>query len=102
MSKAIPQSEIMAARLRLKRKVAAQFVYAMAIEGCSWDDIDRRVGWSTGTARHFVHALIDGTTQELESVSDIALAMGREPDFQLARIDAPDEPPPSTTDEVVS
>ncbi len=93
----IPQEVIEAARRRLKRRVAAMIIRAMADEDCSFEVIAERLGDDPLRLRLFVHELIEGRGNSLNEVSDLCLAMGVEPQFSITRLSpqAPDEAGPS-------
>lgn len=85
------------ARRRLKRRVAAMLVRAMAETDMTFEQIAERVGQKPDQARKYVHDLIDGVGTELNMISDICLALDCEPEFSMKRVEmrpasVPDKP----------
>lgn len=87
----IPQEKLEAARRRLKRRIAAQIIWAMAEEDVTFEDIDARLGTDGSfgrDTRQYVHDLIEGRGAALDPVSDLCLAIGREPIVTIRKIPA--------------
>lgn len=99
MNGPIPQEVILAARLATKRRVLAVILQAMAEERVDYCTIDARLGLKAGTARRWLIALMDGSTRELDVVSDLCLAMDREMHFGVRKIEWRRPPEVASADE---
>lgn len=89
----IPEAELIAARLRMQRRIAALVVSALAESGVSYDELDARLGNKPGFARRYINRLIEGKEKGLNEFSDMCLGIGFEPHFSLhhpLRVDAPE------------
>jgi len=92
----IPEAELIAARLRMQRRVAALIVSALAESGLSYEDVDARLGNKPGFTRRYINRLIEGKERGLNEFSDMCLGIGFEPQFALhhpLRRDAQPEAP---------
>lgn len=89
MDELIPEEALAAARLKLKRKIAAVLISAMADSGLSVGQMDARLGQKSGFVMGAFNLLIAGLTADMNLVSDIALSMGCELDYTVV----PYQPP---------
>lgn len=85
----IPQAVLEAARLRLKRQVAALVIEAMAEDGVSFAEMDAKLGQKTGYSRRWLIRMIDGKAKDMDLVSDLCLAFGCEPHITLRSVGEP-------------
>lgn len=85
------------ARRKLKRRVAAMLVRCMAEQDMSLEQIAERLGEKPDGTRKYLHDLIDGIGKELNSVSDLCLALDCEPEFS-ARLREQPNPAPAATE----
>lgn len=98
MFERIPEESLVVARLRLKRRVAACIVTAMAETGTSVEQIEHRLGRSPGYVWRYLRNLIseNGSGGRLDALSEIMFAMGCEIKMSITRtIEAPDEGTPN-------
>lgn len=81
----IPQEELIAARRKVCRRIAASL--AMAETDTGIPDIAVRLGRSETTIRIWFQQLFDGTMKSLDHVSDLAWSMGCVWDFSVKCIE---------------
>jgi hypothetical protein len=79
----IPVAVLEAARLRLKRQIAAAFIEEMAETGISFEEMDGTIGANPGHSRRWLIQMIDGRANDLDPVSDLFLALRCEPSLAL-------------------
>ena len=75
-NKRIQQAELDQAHRQLQREVAAMIVHAMGSADLTFEELDKRIGEKEGFARAYVHQMIDGKSDVMREVSDIAHALG--------------------------
>jgi hypothetical protein len=86
----IPIEILQAARLKTSRGAAIILLTAMAETGMTYDQVDIKLGKKFGHSREHINALVEGTTNDLNEISDIALAMDCEIIFSGSRLPTPE------------
>jgi hypothetical protein len=79
----IPIEEFIAARLRMKREIAALIISALAESGMNYAELEVRIGKPKGFARRYLNSLIEGKTKDMDTMSDLAWGMGFRIQFGL-------------------
>lgn len=77
----IPLEELKAARLRMKRRVAALIIQALAESGMSYAEVEIRIGEKPGFVKRYINNLIEGRIKGMDPIPDLALGMGFEVRF---------------------
>lgn len=72
----IPKDDLLRARRKLCRKIAASLAMAMAETDTGIPLIAVRLGVSESVVRHWFKRLLDGTMHSLDHISDLAWSMG--------------------------
>jgi cyanate lyase len=82
----IPEETLAAARLKLKRRLAALIIQVMAETGMTYEDIEARIGERKGFVKRYINALIDGTSKTMDEACDLATAMDAEIVVSMQRL----------------
>lgn len=80
------------ARRKLKRKVAAALISAMAETDADYEFIAKRLRDKPAHIEKWITGLITGETRAMDEISDLCTAMGVELTFGLKRYEAPERP----------
>jgi hypothetical protein len=95
----IPTQAIESARRKTKRRVASVIIRAMAEEDMGFDEIANRLNEPTETVRKWLYDLVEGTGNDMNQVSDLALAMDLKIEFGARKIEWAMPPVTETTSE---
>lgn len=85
MTDPIPKEELEAARRRLKRQVASMMIGAMAETDAGFELLGERLGTAPASLRRWIYRMIEGKGEDLNAISDLALAMECRVEFSLMR-----------------
>jgi hypothetical protein len=83
MTQRIPDADLLRARRKMCRQIAAAIIGAMADEDMGFDQVAARLDVPETAVRRWMKQMIDGTSHDLDAVSDMTLAMGCEMVFSL-------------------
>lgn len=88
----IGEMDMARARRKLKRRLAAALITAMAETDADYEFIARRLRDKPEKIERWIAGLITGETKALDEVSDLALALHVELVFSLQRYQRPELP----------
>lgn len=88
----ITEFDLGCARRKFKRRIAVALITAMAETDADYEFIARRIREKPERIEKWIAELITGNTTTMNEASDLALAMGAELTFGLARREAPKRP----------
>ena len=80
------------ARRKLKRKIAAAIISAMAETDADYEFMAKRLRTTPDKVAKEIDGFIRGETKAMDEASDLALAVGAELSFGITRYEAPRRP----------
>lgn len=94
MEDRIPVEVLERARRKLARHVASLLVHLMSEEDVDCAELDTRLGKKPGTTQDWLLGMINGARKDLDTISDMAVAMNREITFSVRRYvyESPEDP----------
>lgn len=100
MSNRLPAltKELEKGRRKIARRVAAQLVLAMAETDSDYAFIGMRIEQDPREIERWLMGLVSGQTKDLDTLSDLLLAMGLEFEFSLRRYAEPMRPGEQVTE----
>ena len=88
----VAETDMARARRKMKRKIAAALITAMAETDADYAFIATRLDDDPTKIEKWITGLISGETRAMDEVSDLLLALGCEFDFSLRRYEFPMRP----------
>lgn len=79
----VSTSDMARHRRKMKRRIAASIITAMAETDADYEFIAKRLGEKPETTKGWIVGLIDGESKCMDEASDLLLAMGGEFIFKL-------------------
>lgn len=88
----VTEMDMARARRKIKRRIAAAIITAMAETDADYEFIAKRLEQTPAEIEKWIVGLIAGETKCMDEVSDLLLAIGCEFDFHLQRYQEPIRP----------
>lgn len=82
----IPLEILEAARLKMKREIAAMLIKCLAESGMTYEQVEIRIGEKKGYFKGYINRLLIGKEHGLDAMSDMAVGLGFEWKFSAQRL----------------